>query len=282
MTGCGYLPKHPAPGRADGGSVEGAGSLLPVQPTCSEPRELTGKASAGGPGVREKHQHSGGEQALSTGHGQADRHRAVLKTCAGPGRHEDHGPSHERAQMAAVSLRPPSQVNAKTAPREQTPSAADVLERKGPGHRATALAPVLGPESPSRALHWSSSLGCEASRQEAPHQESMAARLPCPRTHSFRCTGQKPPSQTPLNQRGAQPPSVHVHQDPASPRGNLSGSQPILTGPRAPRPPRAQRPPAPSVESSAQTGSAGLTHASTDPGSDQVPTRPPSAEQGAP
>lgn len=120
MTGCGYLPEHPAPGRADGGSAEGAGSLLPVQPTCSEPRELTGKASAGGPGVRQKHQHPGGEQAPSTGHGQADRHRAVLKTCAGPGRHGDHGPSHGRAQMAAVSPRPPSQVNAKTAPREQT------------------------------------------------------------------------------------------------------------------------------------------------------------------
>lgn len=57
----------------------------------------------------------------------------------------------------------------------------------------------------------------------------MAARLPCPRTHSFGCTGRKPPSQTPLNQRRAQPPSVHVHQDPARPKSNLSGSQPILT-----------------------------------------------------
>ncbi|KAM7227419.1 hypothetical protein CapIbe_021116 [Capra ibex] len=44
--------------------------------------------------------------------------------------------------------------------------AADVLERKGPGHMETASAPVHGPEPPSRALRASLSLGCEASRQE--------------------------------------------------------------------------------------------------------------------
>lgn len=196
---------------------------------------------------------------------QAGRRRAVLKRRAGLERQGDQRPSHGRAQTAAVSPRPHLESPRKP-PTEADGFCGGRAGEKRPGSHGDGVGAgprTRAPKSRSALVIVAWLRGFQTRKQ--------AACLPCPRACSFRYTGRKPPSQPPLIQRGAQPPSVHIHQDPASPRGNLSGNQPVLLGPCAPRPPRAQFPPVPSAESSAQTDSAGRTHASTDPGNDPGP-----------
>lgn len=241
-----------------------------LTPGSSRGRHLGGgrpQASARGPGVREKHQHGGREQALCTHAArQAGRRQAVLERCAGPGWQGDHGPSHGawKSPDGCSEPRTPSRVNAKTTPQSRPllhqtcwREKAQVKQRR---HRRLST-----DRAPSHALHWSLSLGCEASRQEAPPQETTVARLPPPSSPQLQVQWTEAAFTAPFKSEGSTAPSGHVHQDLAS----------VLTGPRAPRPP------APSAESRTDT-QLGRHRPPLIQEMTQVPTRPPSAEQGAP
>lgn len=225
-----------------------------MRPTCSEPGELTGKASAEGPGVREKHQHSGREQAPSTGRSQAGRQASGSpeETCrpraaGGPAAFSRKSPD------SGSEPETPSRVTAETAHRSRW------LLRRTCWRETARVAwrrrrrRSTGP-SPRVAL-------CTRHRRLAARLlDGKAGSLPAlPPSLQLQVHWTEATCRAPFNSEGSTAPSVHIHQDPASPRGNLGGNQPVLTGPCAPHPPRAQCPPAPSAESSAQADSAGLT-----------------------
>lgn len=270
-----YSPERPAP--AGGGSAEGAGSLLPVRPTCSEPGELTGKASAEGPGVREKHQHSGREQAPSTGRSQAGRQASGSpeETCrpraaGGPAAFSRKSPD------SGSEPETPSRVTAETAHRSRW-----LLQRTC--WRETARVAwrrrrrrSTGP-SPRVAL-------CTRHRRLAARLlDGKAGSLPAlPPSLQLQVHWTEATCRAPFNSEGSTAPLSPHPPGPGQPQG-----QPRRE-PACPHGPVCATPTTSSVPTSAVCGeqrSGRLSWADAPPRTQettQVPTRPPSAEQRAP
>lgn len=170
---------------------------------------------------------------------------------------------HGRAQTAAVSPRPPRELTRKPAHRAD-PFCTGRAGEKRPRSDGDGISayPRTEPQVMLRTGH-----------------RHLAARLPDRRPPPGNHGGPPASAVEPaasgavdgaaftarLNQRGAQPPQdTSTRTWPASSQAHAGHVHQH----------RLQR--------AARRHSAGLTHASTDPGNDPVPTRPPSAEQGAP
>ena len=152
---------------------------------------------------------------------------------------------HGRAQTAAVSPRPPRELTQKP-PHRADPFCTGRAGEKRPGSNGDGISACPWTEPQVMLCTGHRHLAERLPDRRLPPRKPRRPACHRPRARSLGCSlgcsARKPPSQPPLNQRGAQPPQA-VPQDLAS----------VLTGPHTPRPP------APSAESRAQTFSSADT-----------------------
>lgn len=171
---------------------------------------------------------------------------------------------HGRAQTAAVSPRPPRELTRKP-PHRADPFCTGRAGEKRPRSNGDGISACPRTEPRVMLCTGHRHLAARLPDRRLPTRKPRRPACHRPRARSFGCSGRKQPSQPPLNQRGAQPPqATSTRTWPASSQAHACHVHQH----------RLQR--------AAHRHSAGLIHASTDPGNDPVPTRPPSAEQGAP